>query len=164
MEVKHRPKSGKWHTEHGRTVWREKLDWNSYKEYEPIQVEGISREAKFKIIFLKEFKDEDSLSGKKMKFFAQDCTIKIRSDVAPHIVLRYNDADMRYYLSDLHPLGNTFLAPFEESTDTLIVEKSIPYLIQDIEEAKRLMQNTGYKFGKVSTDNFGNVSEYITTV
>lgn len=165
LPTKFSPKSGFWKTEHAKTWWAESDQYGNIKKlYDPLELANISREAKFKIIYLRDTVDETSPNGKKTTSWAIDCNLRIREDVDQSIVLRYNDSDMRYYISDLKPIGNTFLAPFDESTEVIIVQKSVPYLIPTIDEAKRLMQNTGYKFGLVSTDLSGKPTEFYTTV
>ncbi len=160
LPTKFRPKNGHWHTENGLTVWRENQGGNQYKDYSPLELDGISREANFKLVFVKEIADPDSFDRKIKKYFAQNVEMHLAENVDQTIYLRFNDTDKRFYITCLRPDGFTMLAALE-STPELIVTKSEPYKISK-DEALNILKTSGYGFGRVEITN-GNI-EYQTTV
>ena len=157
---KHIPKSGFWKQDHnGKIMWAETNPHGDIAELiSPLQLANISRKAEFKIIFVREINDENTLSGKKKLFFAQDVNMRLRDDVNENIVLRHEAK--KWFVSDLTMLGQTFIAPLE-STEYLIVEKSEPYKITQ-EQAKEIMKIAGLAYGKAEVDSNGNIDYYVT--
>jgi hypothetical protein len=160
----HRPKSGFWKTEHGKTLWWECDDYGSLlKTYEPCELMNISPSASFKIILVKEVMDSEGFN-KRQQLFAQDVSIRLNENVDDSIVILYEPSSRKYFLRDLKELGQTFAIPLEQQPDNVsIIEKGQPYKISQI-EAKEILKVSGYGFGKVETDTNGNISEYYVTV
>jgi hypothetical protein len=159
LQVKNKPKSGFWKEEHGKVWWAETDCYGNVQQLiEPLDLLNISREAEFKLVFVRETADPETLNGKTKRFFAQDVRMRLRSDVSENIVLRYDDK--KWFVSDLTPLGQTFLAPLE-STEYLIVEKSEPYKI-DREIAQEIMKTSGHAYGKVEQKSDGSLEYYVT--
>jgi hypothetical protein len=160
-------KGGFWQTQHsGKVLWAESDDRGNIKELiDPLDMKNISREADFKIVFIKETDNPDSFTKTK-RWFCQDCHIELRKDVSENIVLKFG-SDHRYYISDLKESGFTCQIDIESSTDTIILQKSLPYLI-NATIAKEYLKIWSYGFGKVSqkSGNSGNNSdlEYFVTV
>ena len=162
LQIRHKIKSGCWFTEHGVTVWREYLDkfGTIYKDYSPLEIEGNSREANFTIVFVREYVDTNSFNGKIKKFFAQDISMHLGELVDNSIVIKFDASSKKYFISDVKPLGQTFLAPLE-STPELVVNKGEPYQINQI-QAKEILSKFNYGFGKVEVDVQGNIEYYQT--
>jgi hypothetical protein len=131
---------------------------NVLKLINPLDIEGISRETRFKIVFVKESPDPEKFDGKIKKFFVQDCHIKIREDIDDSIVLKFSSG--RCYISNLKPLGMTCEIDIENSSDTLILEKTEPNLI-DQELAKSYLSQGSYGFGKIE-NNSGKITCFKT--
>lgn len=157
---KFRPKRGCWKTEGNHVYWSETGERGNYEitRYEPTELEGIEREAQFKLVFLREIPDENTLSGKKKLWFAQDVSAKINDNVSKNIVLRF--ADKKWYISDLTMLGQTMVCPLE-SDSCVTVYKSEPYRI-NAETAKEIMKTNGWGFGKVEVTSSGQLEYYVT--
>jgi hypothetical protein len=162
LQIKHKPKSGCWFTEHGKTVWREYLDkfGTLYKDYSPLEIEGISREANYTIVFVREYVDINSFNGKIKRWFAQDIEMHLAENVDKSIVIKFDSHSRKFFISDLKPVGQTFLAPLE-STPELIVSKSEPYPC-DQTFAKDVLSRFSYGYGKVEVDANGNIEYYQT--
>ncbi len=162
LEKKHVPKSGFWKQEHdGKMYWVESDKFgNLIKLYDPLEIEGISRSANYTIVFLREYTDTNSFNGKIKKWFAQDIKMHIGENVDSSIVIRFDSYSRKFFISDLKPVGQTFLAPLE-STPELIVTKSEPYPVDQI-QAKEILAKYSYGFGKVEVDAQGNIEYYQT--
>jgi hypothetical protein len=161
IPTKHKPKSGFW-KEEGNKVWWAETDCygNVLELIDPLKLENIAREANLTLIFIKETSDPDSVNGKIKRFFAQDVHIRLRDDVSPNIVLRFDSK--LWYISDLTMLGQTFLAPIcGNSTEYLIIQRSEPYKITQA-EAKEFMKTSGYAYGKVEQKSDGSLDYYVT--
>jgi hypothetical protein len=157
---KFKPENGCWQKQpNGLMMWAESTPYGIPKLYAPTDMINISRSAEFRVVFLREIPDPNKFNGKLTRYFAQNVKISLRNDTDPNVVLKFSNK--RYFVSDLSPLGQTFLAPIDESTEYLIVEKSEPYLI-DQKMASEIMQTSGYAFGKVEVDANGNIT-YLTT-
>ena len=154
LETKYKPKRGCWFTEHGRTFWKEFLDHsgNQYKLYSPLEIEGISKTAEFNIIFITENNDPESLTGKTKKFWKQDVEVKLAENISQNVYLK--TVDKKIFVCDLEPLGQTFICPLESQNWGLIVNKTQPESISQI-EAKKLLDNGAMGFGKVEVSHSG---------
>jgi hypothetical protein len=109
---------------------------------------------------VREIADENTLSGKKKIFFAQKVHVEINDNVSENIILRYGDSNKKWYLSDLTSLGFTELCPLE-SDSVVTVTKKEPYRISQV-EAKRILETSGYGFGKVDVLANGSMEFYVT--
>ena len=160
-----KPTCGFWRTEHNKTEWCETDKYGNFiKAYEPLELFNIMREARFKIVLIKEISDSEAWSKKTKKFFAQDVEIHLAENVDDSIVIKFEPSSKKFYLSDLKPLGQTFAIPLEQQPDNiLIINKSEIYPITNT-QAKSFLAQWGYGFGKCTTDENGHVTEYITTV
>lgn len=165
MTSKHIPKSGSWRQQpDGLVMWRERLDTfgTEVKLYKPTELQGIERSASFKLVFLKEIADpENSLSGSKKIWFAQDVEVRINDNVSDNIVLRWESGSKKWYLSDLTMLGTTEVCPLE-SDSVITVTKSDAYRVTT-EQAQEILKTHGWGFGKVSVSANGEI-EYFRTV
>lgn len=163
LEIKHKPKHGMWFQDGLNFYWKEFTDnfGKSYKLYKPTEIENVSREATFDILFIQTYNDNTAFNRRAKAFFKQVCTMRIREDATENIILKFND-NKKYYLMDISSLGKCMAAPLE-STDILTVEFSEPIKISQ-QEATEIMKNSGYCFGSVELDASGKIKGYVTTV
>jgi hypothetical protein len=158
---KFKPESGSWQKQpNGLVMWSESTPYGIPKLYAPTDLINISKSAEFRLAFIREIADPNKFNGKITRYFAQDVKIMLRDDTDPNVVLKFSNK--RYFISDLSPLGQTFLAPIDESNEYLVVQKSEPYLVSQ-KEAMEIMQTSNYAYGKVEVDAQGNLT-YLTTV
>jgi hypothetical protein len=157
---KFKPSSGCWKEVNGKMMWHEYLDnfGMSYKDYSPLDLVNISRECSITVVFVREFSDVNSFNSKIKKFWAIDYTIKLRDDVDESIVLRFNNS--AWYVSDLKPLGQTFLVPLE-SDDCLTVNEGEPYPVTQA-QAKSLIAKYNRGYGKCEVLANGKLEFYKT--
>jgi hypothetical protein len=159
---KFKPKSGFWRQGHDGLVYWNETDITgdtTFKLYKPLELENISREADFKIVFIKEIENPESFTKTK-RWFAQDCHIELRKDVSENIVFKFS-SDRRYYISDLTELGFTCQIDIENSTETVILEKTEPYLITQ-KEAQEFLKLYNYGFSRILKKSDGSLEYYRT--
>ncbi len=162
-DKKHIPKHGCWYQDNsGKMMWKEFTDTygNTFKLYDPLKLVNISREASYKIIFLREDPDPMRFNGKIKRWFAQDVEMHLNEQVDDSIVLKFEPTQRKFYISDLKELGQTFLAPIE-TTPELTVNKSEPYII-DAKLAKSYLSQWNYGYGKVEVSASGKIEYYVT--
>lgn len=161
LPTKFKPKSGFWHTDNKKVMWFETDCYgNKLKEYDPLSIEGISRYVEFKLVFLREIQDENSYNGKKKLWFTQDVTVQINDNVSSNIVLRWESASKKWFLSDLSMLGQTMVCPLESDSCVTVI-KSEPYKITQL-QAQNILKASGWGFGKVDVSSNGNLEYYVT--
>jgi hypothetical protein len=146
IPVSFKPVSGCWFDNHGKMMWKEflNLDGSQFKLYDPMDLAGISREADFVMVLYRDEKDPTKFKGSIRRYFSQSVHVQIRDDVSDDIVLRFNERNLRYYLSDLKPNGQTFLAPLR-SDNCLVVTLGEPELINQI-QANGILVKYGYGY------------------
>lgn len=149
-----------WYQDGKSFYWKE-ITGNTCQLYKPTELEGISREATFDILMVQTYNDNTAFGHKAKAFFKQSCTMKIREDATENIILKFGD-DKKHYLMDISSLGRCMAAHLE-STDILTVHMNEPIKIE-AEEAKRILETSGYTFGSVELDDSGKIKSYITTV
>jgi hypothetical protein len=140
--------------------WKE-ITGKTFQLYKPTEIENVSREATFDILFIQTYTDNNAFNRKSQALFKQTCTMKIREDSTENIILKFSD-DKKYYLMDISSLGKCMAAPLE-STDILTVEFGEPIKITHL-DAKNIMKVSGYCFGSVELDASGKIKSYVTTV
>ncbi len=149
---KFKPKRGCWSTEHGKTLWKEYKDQygNDFELIEPLLIEGISKTAQFDIIFVTDSSNANSLTGTVKNFWKQSVSVKLSETVSPNVYLK--TVDNQTFVCDFEPLGQTFICPLESQDWGLIVTKSEPEKITQL-EAKQLLDNGALGFGYVQISN-----------
>ncbi|GEM_PF-6228475 len=158
----HKPISGQWkQLPSGKVIWREFLSTfgDNFKDFDPLDLIGISREADFKIVFVKTDPDPTKFNSRISRFFCQDVHMELREDVSENIVLKFG-SDKCYYISDLTPLGKTLKAVLESNPE-LIVNISEPYLISQI-QAIAFLNQWNYGYGRVEVSANGSIEYYKT--
>ncbi len=127
----------------------------------PEQVENVSREVTFPIVFAETVKASGFHKQKKV-WYRQTATARIKDDVSQNIWIIYEPKSRSYFLRDLDELGFTIALPLF-STDILSFSVTEPEET-DITEVKRLFKETSYIFGSVSLNAQGGIEDYITEV
>jgi hypothetical protein len=164
-KMPHIKKAGRWLKckEDGLYYWAEQnnLSETGYRLILPQDVENVSREVSFPILFA----DTVPYGFHKTKkvWYKQTATAKIKDDVSQNIWITYEPKAKAYFLRDLDELGFTIkLMLF--STDILSFEVTEPEELKDISELKRLAKETSYIFGSITLDANNNISEYVQEV
>jgi hypothetical protein len=142
--------NGCWFADNSGKIWWKEFTstyGETFELIEPCQIEGIERCVSFKLLYLRELTDENSLSGSRKLWFAQDVEVKINDNVSENIVLRYEKGSRKWYLSSLDMLGQTFVCPLE-SDDVITVTKGESYRVT-AEQAKEILKVSGHAYGKV---------------
>jgi len=163
LPTKHKIKSGQWFTDKsGMVFWKEFKDTygNQFELWEPTSIDGISRSCDFTLIFIRDAIDENSVSGKKKTYWAQDIHAEINSNVSQNIVLRWENGTKKWFLSDLTMLGQTMVCPLE-SDSCVTVTKGTAYRIDAI-QAKKFLDISGFGFGRAEIAANGNLELYVT--
>jgi len=149
-ETKFVPKNGHYvETVDQQFLWEETLENGKAETHKPEEL-GLVREAKFKVLFMKEYPSQSEFDEIERVWYVQEISLTIRKETTMNVFYKLSE-DKRYYIMDLAELGSRFLVPFE-SNNYQVCEKSKPKHISE-EEATKLAKETRYIFGKTQGNN-----------
>jgi hypothetical protein len=157
---KHKKISGHWgkNQDDGLYYWFEE---STGELILPENVEHVTREAYIIILFASTVDDNTRFNKQKKLYFKQTAHVKIKADVSQNIWLFFEPKIHRYFIRDLSELGFTMPMPLF-AIDVMSYEATEPEPIT-FDEFRKLSKET-YAFNSVSTDNLGNITDYVTEV
>jgi hypothetical protein len=160
-------KSGNWAmssdpTKADEIVFREEVHYADKVEIveKTPESQGLVKEIKdFPILFVREIPSQEELDGKITLIFKQLITVKVKEDPENRYKYLLIGDSGKIYLKNLN-MGSTTQLDLCGSEDVSVI-KSKPKRITK-EEATELVlsKKTGYFFGKVESDENGNVTGY----
>jgi hypothetical protein len=161
---KHKMNSGCFFEQNGKVWWKEfkKTFGDEYELIDPENLEGFSRQCRFKVLFVRDFTDTTDYRGYKKAFFAVDYNVHLAENVSDNIYIRFEQNSKKYFVSDLTKLGQTCEIGLstENNQSELIIEHGEPYMV-DQKTAKEIMKESGFCYGKCEVKPNG--FEFYTT-
>jgi hypothetical protein len=85
----------------------------------------------------------------------------IRVNISENIYLKYEKSNKKYYVRDLTELGQCCEIGLDGGQPELIIEKGEPYKVTQ-NEAKQIMETSGYNFGKAELLPSGELEFFVT--
>lgn len=144
-------------------VYREEIHYADskveIKESSP-ESQGLTKEIKdFPILFVREIASTEELDGKITLIFKQLITVKVREDPENRYKYLCVGDKGKIFLKNLN-LGFTTQIDLNGSDDVSVIKSKPKRITKEEATSLILEKKTGYFYGKIETDDLGNITSY----